>query len=91
MSTRPGVPSHLIGVAFDGYPIYGPFDTDGNELTVADFDECNGITSPTPGFPEGVYHDVLLNVADSTSSILCFSGVVDDSLMMMGGMRPPGG
>ena len=46
-----GGPSHLIGVAFDGYPIYGPFDTDGNELTAADFDECNGITSPTPGFP----------------------------------------
>ena len=86
-----GGPSHLIGVAFDGYPIYGPFDTDGNELTAADLDECNGITSPTPEFPEGVYHYVLLNVADSTSSIRCFSGVVDDSLMMMGGMRPPGG
>lgn len=86
-----GSPSHLIGVAFDGYPIYGPFDTDGNELMAADLDECNGITSPTPEFPEGIYHYVLLNVADSTSSIRCFTGVVDDSLTVMGGMQPPGG
>lgn len=86
-----GGPSHLIGVAFDGYPIYGPLDTEGNKLTAADLDECNGITSPTPEFPEGVYHYVLLNVADSTSSIRCFAGVVDDSLTVMGGMQPRGG
>jgi len=86
-----GGPSHLIGIAFDGYPIYGPFATDGNELTAADLDECNGITSPTPEFPGGIYHYVLLNVADSTSSIRCFTGVVDDSLMAMGGMPPPAG
>ncbi len=85
-----GGASHLIGVAFDGYPIYGAFDMDGNELTAADLDECNGITSPTPEFPDGIYHYVLLDVADSTSSIRCFAGVVDDSLTMMGEMRPTG-
>jgi hypothetical protein len=79
-------PSHIIGIAFDGFPIYGDRDIDGNLLTADDLDECNGITSPTPEFPEGVYHYVLLDVADSTSSIRCFSGVVDDSLVSMAGM-----
>jgi len=73
--------SHILGIAFDGFPIYGDRDIDGNQLTAADLDECNGITSPTPEFPEGVYHYVLLDVAESTSSIRCFSGEVDESLM----------
>ena len=42
-------------------------------------------------FPAGVYHYVLLDVADSTSSIRCFSGVVDTSLVSMGGMGGMGG
>jgi hypothetical protein len=75
--------SHILGIAFDGFPIYGDRDIDGNQLTAADLDECNGITSPTPEFPEGVYHYVLLDVADSTSSIRCFSGEVDESLMSL--------
>ena len=78
--------SHIIGIAFDGYPIYGDRDINGNHLTAADLDECNGITGPTPEFPGGVYHYVLLDVADSTSSIRCFSGVVDESLTSMAGM-----
>ena len=89
-----GGPSHVIGLAFDGYPIYGPYDLDGNELTADDLDGCNGITSPTPEFPEGIYHYVLLDTADSTSSIRCFTGEVDEALTTdaMGGMggRPPG-
>lgn len=89
-------PSHIIGIAFDGYPIYGDRDINGKQLTAADLDECNGITSATPEFPGGVYHYVLLDVADSTSSIRCFSGVVDESLTSMtampgmGGPPPPG-
>ncbi len=79
-------PSHIIGIAFDGFPIYGDRDIDGNQLTATDLDECNGITSATPEFPEGVYHYVLLDVADSTSSIRCFSGVVDEALVSMAGM-----
>ncbi len=84
-------PSHIIGIAFDGFPIYGDRDIDGNQLTATDLDACNGITSPTPEFPGGVYHYALLDVADSTSSIRCFSGVVDPSLISMGGMGGMGG
>ena len=79
-------PSHIIGIAFDGYPIYGDRDINGNQLTAADLDECNGITSATPEFPGGVYHYVLLDVADSTSSIRCFSGIVDESITSMAAM-----
>jgi len=39
-----GVASTILGVAVDGFPIYGPFDSTGTELTPADLDECNGIT-----------------------------------------------
>ncbi|XP_070561848.1 uncharacterized protein [Ptychodera flava] len=34
--------SELIGVAIDGYPIYGPTDENGNNLTSADIDVCSG-------------------------------------------------
>ena len=89
-------PSHMIGIAFDGYPIYGDRALNGKQLTAADLDACNGITSATPEFPTGVYHYVLLDVADSTSSIRCFTGTVDASLTStagggmagMPGMRP---
>ena len=80
-------PSHIIGIAFDGFPIYGDRDVNGKQLSAAELDACNGITSATPEFPNGTYHYVLLNVADSTSSIRCFSGVVDASLVSMNGMR----
>ena len=88
-----GGPSHILGVAFDGFPIYGDRALDGTQLTADDLDECSGITSATPEFPEGIYHYVLLDTADSTSSIRCFSGVVDESLTQsqagaMGGMHP---
>ncbi len=82
-------PSHIIGIAFDGYPIYGDRDINGNKITAAALDGCNGITSPTPEFPNGVYHYVLLDVAGPASSIRCFTGVVDASLARgtMGPMR----
>lgn len=87
-----GGASHLIGVAFDGFPIYGDRAIDGTQLTADDLDECSGIFSATPEFPDGIYHYVLLDTADSTSSIRCFSGTVDDSLVGpaggMGGMHP---
>jgi hypothetical protein len=38
----PNVPSSIVGVAFDGYAIYGPYDEDGTELVSADLDECHG-------------------------------------------------
>jgi YHYH protein len=82
--------SHIIGIAFDGYPIYGNKDADGNVITSKQLDACNGITSPTPEFPSGIYHYVLLAAPDSTSSIKCFTGEVDPNLMHMI-MGPPGG
>lgn len=79
-------PSHIIGVAFDGFPIYGDRAIDGTPVTAAQLDACNGITSATPEFPSGMYHYVLLPTADSTSSIKCFSGTVDSSLTTMARM-----
>ncbi|MEO7513096.1 MAG: YHYH protein [Gemmatimonadaceae bacterium] len=87
---QPNGPSHIIGTAFDGYPIYGDRDTNGKQVDASSLDQCNGITSPTPEFPAGVYHYVLRNVAGPTSSIRCFTGVVAPSLtrMQMPGMGP---
>lgn len=73
----PGESSHIIGLALDGFPIYGAYAIDGSEVAVTQLDECNGIYSATPEFPSGIYHYVLPNTADATSSIRCFHGVVD--------------
>jgi len=72
-------PSHIIGIALDGYLIYGANDINGDAVPVDALDECNGITSPTPEFPNGIYHYVLPGTTDATSSIGCFHGVVDAS------------
>lgn len=82
-------PSHLIGVALDGFPIYGPRDSNGQTVPVASLDRCNGIESPTPEFPNGIYHYVLPNTTDATSSIRCFHGAVD--AMQIRAMPPMGG
>ena len=44
----------LSGFAKDGYPIYASADMDGS--VPADLDECNGHTSATAEFPDGIYH-----------------------------------
>ena len=41
-------PSHLIGIALDGFPVYGGRDNKGNIVQVSQLDACNGITSATP-------------------------------------------
>jgi hypothetical protein len=69
-------PSHIIGVAFDGFPIYGDRDIHGRKIKPGQLDKCNGIDSPTPEYPHGIYHYVLLNVASARSSMSCFSGKV---------------
>lgn len=79
-------PSHLIGLAFDGFPIYGDRDINGNAVTAAQLDSCNGITSPTPEFPNGIYHYVLLDTPTSSSSIRCLNGTVDTANIQMDGM-----
>ena len=67
-------PSHIIGIANDGFPIYGNRDVSGAEIKASQLDACNGITSATPEFPNGVYHYVLLNTTDGTSSLRCTKG-----------------
>jgi hypothetical protein len=82
--------SHLIGVAFDGFPIYGDRAMNGSKIDATQLDTCNGITSATPEFPKGIYHYVLLNTKDSTSSIRCFSGKSNITMRMPGMNRQPG-
>jgi len=68
-------PSHIIGIALDGFPIYGGRDLDGKAIPVSQLDACNGITSPTPEFPNGAYHYVLpIGVTSGQSSLNCFAG-----------------
>jgi hypothetical protein len=80
-------PSHIIGVAFDGFPIYGDRDIHGRKIRPTQLDRCNGITSPTPEFPHGIYHYVLLDIPAAKSSIDCFSGEVES--LPDGSFRPP--
>jgi hypothetical protein len=81
-------PSHIIGIAFDGFPIYGNRDINGAVISTAQLDQCNGITSATPEFPAGIYHYVLLDVPNASSSIKCFSGTVSTAAMNAAGMPP---
>ncbi len=75
-------PSHIIGVALDGFPIYGGRDINGNTIQVSQLDACNGITSATPEFPSGAYHYVLpIGVTTKNASINCFSGTVTQETM----------
>jgi hypothetical protein len=69
-------PSHIIGVAFDGFPIYGDRDIDGKKVKIKKLDRCNGITSRTPEFPKGrgIYHYVLPDVTTAQSTMSCFTG-----------------
>ena len=65
-----GVPSEVVGVALDGYPIYGPNDENGNELMSADLDECHG------RWINGNYQ---YHITQDFPYILgCYAGVVDD-------------
>lgn len=75
-------PSHIIGVALDGFPIYGGRDINGNIVSVSQLDACNGIDSPTPEFPNGAYHYVLpIGVNTKYASINCYSGTVSQTTM----------
>ena len=74
-------PSHIIGIALDGYPIYGGYDANGNAVSASSLDACNGITSATPEFPSGAYHYVLpVNTTTAQSSISCYAGTVSATL-----------
>ena len=77
-------PSHIIGIALDGFPIYGGRDINGNVVGVSQLDACNGITSATPEFPSGAYHYVLpIGVTTKYASINCYNGTVSSQTMAM--------
>ncbi len=67
----PGAHSTLIGFLFDGFPIYGPQDSDGEEPT--DLDECHGHVGPTPEFDDDTYHYHIISTSNYISE--CLSGV----------------
>ncbi len=77
-----GTPSHIVGIALDGYPVYGGYDNTGAVISVSQLDACNGITSATPEFPNGAYHYVLpVGVTNKYSSMNCYTGTVSGMLM----------
>lgn len=76
-----GGPSHIIGFAYDGFPIYGDRDIDGVQIDPSTLDDCNGLVSPTPEFPDGIYHYVLLEVMTAQSTIRCLHGKLDAPLL----------
>ena len=79
--------SHIIGIANDGFPIYGGRDISGNPVTVDKLDACNGITSATPEFPAGIYHYVLPEgVTSFRSSMACYTGAVSRQMVAAAAM-----
>jgi hypothetical protein len=65
-----GHPAALVGVLLDGFPVYGPQETDGS--TPSGLDSCNGHVHATPEFPNGIYH---YHITSSTPYIAgCFKG-----------------
>lgn len=77
---QPNGPSHIIGYGFDGFPVYGDRDINGQPLKPETLDECNGIESPTPEFPNGIYHYVMLDVPTVQSTIRCLHGKLSPPL-----------
>ncbi len=74
--------SHIIGIANDGFPIYGNKDVNGAAVGIDQLDACNGITSATPEFPGGIYHYVLpAGVTSLRSSMGCYSGTVSPQMV----------
>jgi hypothetical protein len=69
----------LLGFAFDGFGIYDDVAEGGHVVKPSQLDACNGIFSPVPGYPHGVYHYVMLDVRTSRSSIGCFHGIVSSA------------
>jgi hypothetical protein len=82
-----GEHSHVLGFLLDGFPLYGPQDTDGSTLVTGDLDECNGHVGPTPEFPNGIYH-YHLKEDQSPYTPDCYHGEVT---VAGNGGGPPGG
>ncbi len=69
----PGQHSVVIGIALDGFPIYGSQDENG--IPPTDLNECSAHFGPTPEFSDGVFHYHLTEV--SPYSMVCFSGIIE--------------
>ena len=111
--------SPIIGFAFDGFPIYGPYGWDAYknviEITssyklkkgangyggiddweyiegLGDTDECNGLSTPTPEVPDGIYHYVS-SIRNGDGDIgfpyflLCYHGIPEQSNFDQGGTQ----
>ncbi|KAL5271521.1 hypothetical protein ACHWQZ_G001961 [Mnemiopsis leidyi] len=66
-------PSELIGIAFDGFPIYGPIDETGRQLTTKDLDECHGKVSSNGNYR---YHATV----DYPYFVSCYKGIVHEKV-----------
>jgi hypothetical protein len=60
----------FIGVLLDGFPVYGPQDSNGS--TPSALDTCNGHVGATPDFPSGIYHYHITSAPPYISG--CFYG-----------------
>ncbi|MCH2153688.1 MAG: YHYH protein [Phycisphaerales bacterium] len=86
--------SILMGYAFDGYPVYGPYETEGvfaKDLTGdMALDECNTHSDPVRGIH---YHAISFELDQSGFPWIagCYRGVPDESNFMGGGGGPPPG
>jgi YHYH protein len=97
-----GQHSPIIGMLFDGFPVYGKKGENGAEMTNETLDECSGHKGPTPEFPEGIYHYHLTS-DKAPYSIDCYHGDVSKANFEKperpagqaaggnGGPPPPGG
>jgi hypothetical protein len=63
-------PSSLIGVLLDGFPVYGPQESNG--AAPSGLDTCNGHTHATPEAAAGIYHYHVTATAPYISG--CFKG-----------------
>jgi YHYH protein len=72
-----GQHSPIIGVLFDGFPVYGKKGPAGKEMTNEDLDECSGHVGPTPEFAQGIYHYHLTS-DKAPYSIDCYHGDVSN-------------
>eukprot|EP00794_Sanderia_malayensis_P008617 gene8617-9547_t len=72
-----GTADEFIGVALDGYPIYGPNVSDlAREITTADLDECHGRTSAINGVTAYRYY-----ISRQLPYILgCFKGEIQPAM-----------
>ena len=84
-------PSALLGYAYDGFGIYGPYDANGKELTDADLDECHGITSEInwDGKQVMMYHYVATR--DFPYVVGCFRSTPSVRALTANGPGGPGG